>query len=78
LSVDLAARVQRLALRQQTATAEHARRNRERFPEFAAVVDDFKSVFGDVRVLYLHDEASGYTVGRPVPGSFAADRVKRA
>ena len=64
----LSARVQRLALRQQTAQAEHSRTNRDRFPEFAAFLDDLARLAGGkCRVRYLHDEASGYTAGRPGP-----------
>jgi hypothetical protein len=67
-SDNLAARVQRLALRQQSAAAEQSRANRARFPEFAEYLDRLSQLTGGrCRVRYLHDEASGYTVGRPGP-----------
>ena len=64
----LSARVQRLALRQKTAEAQHAAANRARFPDFAAFVDDLTRLAGaKCRVRYLHDAASGYTAGKPGP-----------
>ena len=57
-----------LALRQQAATALNAATNRARFPDFAAFVDDLTRLAGGkCRVRYLHDEASGYTAGKPGP-----------
>lgn len=41
-------------------------RNREMFPEFAKVVDEFRAAFGKkVKVLYA--EENGKTLGTPTP-----------
>lgn len=45
---------------------ESARRsNRERMPNVARMVDDFRAVFGDVKVVYAHDKETGVEVGKP-------------
>lgn len=63
---DLVSRVQRLAARQAGEQDARAARNRLRFPEHAAVLDAFRTVFGPgVRWAYLYD-ADG-SMGRPGP-----------
>lgn len=39
----------------QLAREEDRRRNRERFPEMTKVIDEFRSVFGDVKVLWVQE-----------------------
>lgn len=34
---------------------EQRRRNRERFPEMSRVIDEFRAVFGDVKVMYVKE-----------------------
>lgn len=82
MNADLTSRVQRLALRQQATTQEHARRNRERFPAFASFLDDLARLAGGpCRVRYLHDADSGYTAGslqpRGVPTAVLPTPIKR-
>lgn len=47
---DLADRVAAIAEKVRTDRAEQARRNRERDPEFTAWLDDYRRVFGEVKV----------------------------
>lgn len=66
MSTDVIARVQRLAARQAGEQDARAARNRLRFPEHAAVLDEFRAVFGPgVRWSYLYDESG--SMGRPGP-----------
>lgn len=64
---DLATRVQRMAVRQRTVQAQQSAANRARFPEFTAWLDAFSEQFGRCSVRFLHDTASGYTAGKPMP-----------
>ncbi len=45
------------------ASADRAAENRKRMPVVASVVDDFRGVFGDVKV--IHAKENGIEMGRP-------------
>lgn len=51
---------------QQDSRAEQERRNRERFPETAAIVDGFRRVFGRNAVRLRYAEENGQVVGEPI------------
>lgn len=66
MSTDVIARVQHLAARQARESDGRAARNRLRFPVHAAVLDEWRAVFGPgVRWTYLYDESG--SMGRPGP-----------
>lgn len=47
---------------------EQARRNREAMPNVAAILDEFREVFGpDCKLLYGKDRVTGHEVGTPSP-----------
>lgn len=71
MTVDLVARVQQLATRAARESALRAAANRARFPHHAAVLDEFRAVFGaGCRWVYVYDEHG--SVGRPGPAGVVA------
>lgn len=43
---------------------EQANRNRERMPNVAAVVDEFRKFFPDLKVIWAEDKQTGVSVGK--------------
>lgn len=48
-----------------STTEDKRRSNRERMPNVAKMVDDFRAVFGDVKVIWAVDHETGVEVGNP-------------
>lgn len=48
-----------------STTEEKRRSNRERMPNVAKMVDEFRAVFGDVKVIWAIDHETGVEVGNP-------------
>lgn len=77
----LQSRIATLADQARTTKEARVAQNRARCPEFAAFVDDFRRVFGDVRVRYVRwpdgIEQGTSTAGRGVSPALAPRGVQR-
>lgn len=46
--------------------SDQAKRNRELMPNAAALIDEWRQTFPDLKVIYAKDKVTGYEVGNPV------------